>query len=675
MKTRLSIGFLLAMFAGSMAAPVPSVISYQGRVQANGTNFSGTGQFKFALVSPGTNVSRQATATATVTAGFVTGITVTESGGGYVGAPAVTITDATGTGAAAVAQVSGGVVTNISIQNAGSGYSAAAMVTIAPPPVTIVHGTFWSNDGTSSAGSEPGSAVPVAVQQGLFTVFLGDTNLPNMQPVLVSVFNQEDVRLRIWFRDGTNAFAQLSPDQRLGSVGYAIKAAFVSEGGVSGAALATGAVTTVTIENGAILIDDLSASLLNGAFWNLSGNSGTTPGTHFLGTTDNQALEFKVNGMRALRLEPNADNQPNVVGGSALNFVAPGIVGATIAGGGTEHENGGAGVASTNSVIADYGSIGGGLGNRIAAYRSTIAGGQNNHIGARLGTIGGGFNNSIATANNDVVSTIAGGGFNTNSGSYNFIGGGQNNNLSGSYSSVGGGRNNKILNANAATVAGGEENEISTNAVWSAIGGGGFNSVGNDAVYATIPGGAANAAAGDYSFAAGSRAKANHAGAFVWADASNFGDTPSTNAHSVTMRAAGGYRLFSNTGRTLGVYLAPNGGSWTSISDRNAKENFEPVNARGVLDKVAALPVSIWNYKSQTNGVRHIGPMAQDFKAAFSVGESDTGITTVDADGVALAAIQGLNQKLQEELNRRDAENAELKQRLEALERIILKSN
>ena len=84
------------------------------------------------------------------------------------------------------------------------------------------------------------------------------------------------------------------------------------------------------------------------------------------------------------------------------------------------------------------------------------------------------------------------------------------------------------------------------------------------------------------------------------------------------------------------------------MSDRNAKENFKPVNARAVLDKVAALPVSTWNYKAQTNGVRHIGAMAQDFKRAFGVGETDTGINTVDADGIALAAIQGLNQIVQE---------------------------
>jgi len=106
-------------------------------------------------------------------------------------------------------------------------------------------------------------------------------------------------------------------------------------------------------------------------------------------------------------------------------------------------------------------------------------------------------------------------------------------------------------------------------------------------------------------------------------------------------------------------------------SDRNAKEAFQPVNAREVLDKVAALPISEWQYKTQSD-VRHIGPMAQDFRAAFALGIDDTHITSVDADGVALAAIKGLNEKLEE----RDAEiallhcdNEALNARLLAIER------
>ena len=89
------------------------------------------------------------------------------------------------------------------------------------------------------------------------------------------------------------------------------------------------------------------------------------------------------------------------------------------------------------------------------------------------------------------------------------------------------------------------------------------------------------------------------------------------------------------------------------------------------------MPVKTWNYKTQAADIRHIGPMAQDFKAAFGVGESDTGITTVDADGVALAAIQGLNELVREQrraLRERDARIAametslaELRQRVESL--------
>jgi hypothetical protein len=108
------------------------------------------------------------------------------------------------------------------------------------------------------------------------------------------------------------------------------------------------------------------------------------------------------------------------------------------------------------------------------------------------------------------------------------------------------------------------------------------------------------------------------------------------------------------------------------MSDRNAKNYYSPVNSQAVLAEVASLPLTTWSYKTEP-GVRHVGPMAQDFHAAFAVGEDDRHITEVDEGGVALAAIQGLNQKL----NEKDAEIQELKERLEALEKIVLnqKSN
>jgi hypothetical protein len=152
-------------------------------------------------------------------------------------------------------------------------------------------------------------------------------------------------------------------------------------------------------------------------------------------------------------------------------------------------------------------------------------------------------------------------------------------------------------------------------------------------------------------------------------------------AHGGTARlfvkTPGGTTFYSNEGQTSGVSLAAGGGSWANLSDRNAKENFTAIDAQEILQRVASLSLTSWNYKSQEKNIRHIGPMAQDFYAAFSMGEDDHHITTVDADGVALAAIQGLNEKMQQlknELKLRDTENAELKARLERLEKLVEKN-
>ncbi len=116
--------------------------------------------------------------------------------------------------------------------------------------------------------------------------------------------------------------------------------------------------------------------------------------------------------------------------------------------------------------------------------------------------------------------------------------------------------------------------------------------------------------------------------------------------------------------QVIGNILAS--GTITGSSDRNVKEDFAPVNPRKVLDKVAALPVSRWSYKADPK-VTHLGPMAQDFYAAFQVGMDNKHISMVDADGVALAAIKGLDQKLEETR----AENAELKRELSELKQIV----
>jgi hypothetical protein len=177
-----------------------------------------------------------------------------------------------------------------------------------------------------------------------------------------------------------------------------------------------------------------------------------------------------------------------------------------------------------------------------------------------------------------------------------------------------------------------------------------------------------------YSMAAGAYATAAHIGSFVWGDSTVAG-IASTNANSVTMRASGGYRLFSNSGATAGVFLAPGGTSWSSISDRNAKKNFAPVDGKDILQKLAAIPVQQWNYKWESDDATpNIGPMAQDFKGAFYPGRDDKAITTQEFDGVELAAIQGLDRKVEEQakaLKAKDTQIANLEHRLADLEKMI----
>src|SRR5208337_3527564 len=104
-----------------------------------------------------------------------------------------------------------------------------------------------------------------------------------------------------------------------------------------------------------------------------------------------------------------------------------------------------------------------------------------------------------------------------------------------------------------------------------------------------------------------------------------------------------------------------NGTTWVNGSDRNAKEDFAAINPRTVLEKVSALPITQWKYKVEADGTEHLGPMAQDFHAAFGLnGADDKHISTVDEGGVALAAIQGLNQKLETEDKQKDTEIQDL---------------
>ncbi len=115
--------------------------------------------------------------------------------------------------------------------------------------------------------------------------------------------------------------------------------------------------------------------------------------------------------------------------------------------------------------------------------------------------------------------------------------------------------------------------------------------------------------------------------------------------------ASGGLWFYSNAAATSGVYMAGGGGSWNAVSDRARKENLEAVDGRELLARLAQIDITTWNYLSQDQAIRHIGPMAQDFNTLVPGlgGEGETYINSVDADRVALAAIQGLYDLSQEQ--------------------------
>jgi uncharacterized coiled-coil protein SlyX len=392
---------------------------------------------------------------------------------------------------------------------------------------------------------------------------------------------------------------------------------------------------------------------------------------------------------------------PNVIGGYSGNTVDPGVVGATIGGGGN-------GLFGTiNHVSGNYDTIGGGENNTASSDHATVGGGETNTASASAATVGGGQDNTASFAN----ATVGGGRVNTASGNGSFVGGGGGNTASAYAATVGGGvgniasgngsfvggggydgtgLNGNVAGGNGSAVVGGVGNLASgyasfvgggggffpigssTNAIsntasgnWSVVSGGASNIASGAA--STVPGGNANVAKGIQSFAAGTAAHAMHDGTFVWADSTSYGGFSSTAANQFLVRASGGITMYTNSAATIGVQVASGSGSWASVSDRNVKANFQNVNSQDMLARVNAIPIQTWNYTTQDASIRHIGPMAQDFYGAFNVGEDDTHITTIDSEGVALAAIQGLDQVVQE----KDAEISGLKSQVASQQKQI----
>lgn len=344
----------------------------------------------------------------------------------------------------------------------------------------------------------------------------------------------------------------------------------------------------------------------------------------------------------------------------------------------------------SNQATSQSATVGGGEGNMASGREATVGGGYHNTASGREATVGGGYYNTASAQD----ATVGGGGSNNATSECATVAGGNSNEASGYFATVGGGISNSAISHSAtvaggysndatgqtATVGGGEINtasgECSTIAggyintasgVCSTVGGGGgpWGGNGNTASgdYATVPGGYDNVAAGEYSFAAGRSARASHPGAFVWADSTPAAFTSGGN-NQFAVRANGGVRfvvkngewvkiqddgtnLINTTAGSPGARLTI-GGTWTNASDRNHKENIVPVDGRSVLENLNRIPISTWNYEAEDPSIRHMGPMAQDLYGAFGLGDSDGSITTIDADGISMAAIQGLYQLVQD---------------------------
>ncbi|HMP35754.1 MAG TPA: tail fiber domain-containing protein [Kiritimatiellia bacterium] len=422
-------------------------------------------------------------------------------------------------------------------------------------------------------------------------------------------------------------------------------------------------------------------------------------------TISNSSRHATIAGGDFNRIFANASH--GAVGGGLNNVIQNNASYATIAGG----QNNQVGIGSGSSFIGggsfnvitstvQYSVIGGGAGNNLGLFSSssTIGGGWLNVIGSNspFAVIGGGEINSISNISSYAVivggtdnrigqnasrATIVGGAGNriANVSAYSVIAGGLNNQVLGDvqYAAIAGGRGNEIgVDADDAAIIGGQNNRINGEAFGAAILGGYFNLVSNLAYQAVVVGGYSNRAAAQNSFAAGTRAHANHAGSFVWGDFSPT-NVNSTAINQTTFRSTGGFRIFTSVAQTSGVTLAANSGSWSTISDVNAKEGFASVDTREVLERVAALPITTWRYKGQDAEIRHIGPTAQDFYRAFGVGDAPGyGITAVDADGVALAAIQALASEVRDQrsdvggrMAELEEENRVLREELEAIKR------
>jgi hypothetical protein len=297
--------------------------------------------------------------------------------------------------------------------------------------------------GSGSAMAQTVPLVGTNVENGLFTL-----SIELGASVWLDCSNRWlEIEVRT---NGAAAWQTLAPRTRVTPTPYAISAytaCSVADNAITSQMIAAGQAVKslngltdlVTLSPGANITFatngnniEISSTGGGGPGWSLTGNSGTTPGVNFVGTTDNQALEIKVNNTRALRIDPTG-GVPSLSGGYSQNYASgPGGV---VAGGGTS--------GSINEAVGMYAFVGAGHGSKAGPFS---------------GVVGGAYNVSFSP--------------------FSFIGSGQANTNQSPASVIVGGSNNVIqAGSDASFIGGGDQNNIGPYSERAAIGGGFVNRI------------------------------------------------------------------------------------------------------------------------------------------------------------------------------------------------------
>ncbi|MFL5763725.1 MAG: tail fiber domain-containing protein [Bacteroidia bacterium] len=357
--------------------------------------------------------------------------------------------------------------------------------------------------------------------------------------------------------------------------------------------------------------------------WKRNGNAlGSTAG--FAGSVDPQAVEFRTNGIRSLKIDVNG----NVLTRNTVNIADLSISG--------------------NDGFVDAGTFGSGMSSNVGA--GTRLAWLPSKAAFRIGAVATpAWGDSI-----DIYSFSSG--YDNRVGKYSMTSGYKC--LAGDYTVAIGRKSEASARGaypNGTGIALGDSCTANAQRTIS-MGRGNLSTLTTAVSIGTF-----NKATGNVSLALGSYSNSNgyystvigyHGSAnvkqsgFLYADASSAAVTNATANYQFMVRAAGGTIFYTDSLCTMGVTLFPGSGSWASVSDRNKKENFKETDPEEILSKITGLKIRNWSYRSQSRNIRHIGPMAQDFYRLFGVGENNITITGIDMDGVVIAGIQALNLRL-----------------------------